>query len=283
MSTRLFDCFTFFSEWEINLLLFRLNLLYNVVDFFVIVEGSHTHSGNEKEFIFGDHKEKFLPYMSKIIYIPIQFDLTNLVFVKANSYDPKNAANKLESQQRNAFSLINEKINDTDLVMVSDLDELVNPNLLNQKDELYKNLISIKRLTFEMDYNMYYMNNKCISGPNKTWRGAVITTGKQFKKTKPQKIRESRTKNLFIEKSGWHCSFLGGFKQIKEKILSYSHTEYNKWEFIDEKHILECVQEGKDIFNREDYKYELQSIANYPFNFNYLMTQFPNFYKSKHE
>ncbi len=41
---KILDCFTFYNE--IELLTYRLNILNDVVDYFIIVESTHTHVGN---------------------------------------------------------------------------------------------------------------------------------------------------------------------------------------------------------------------------------------------
>ena len=43
---KIIDCFIFYNE--IALLTYRLNVLNDVVDFFVIVESTHTFTGKEK-------------------------------------------------------------------------------------------------------------------------------------------------------------------------------------------------------------------------------------------
>jgi beta-1,4-mannosyl-glycoprotein beta-1,4-N-acetylglucosaminyltransferase len=47
---QIIDCFIFYNELE--LLTYRLNLLNNIVDYFVIVESTHTFTGKEKKTIF---------------------------------------------------------------------------------------------------------------------------------------------------------------------------------------------------------------------------------------
>ena len=52
---KIVDCFTFYNELE--LLNYRLNILDDVVDYFVIVEATHTFIGNEKKLYFNEYKE----------------------------------------------------------------------------------------------------------------------------------------------------------------------------------------------------------------------------------
>ena len=61
-----------------------------------------------------------------------------------------------------------------------------------------------------------------------------------------------------IEDGGWHFSFLKEPASIK-KIISYSHQEFNKEEFIDEKKIKLKIERGKDLFNR-NMKYKVIAV-----------------------
>ncbi|MGH2552631.1 MAG: hypothetical protein ACRDEB_02875, partial [Chitinophagaceae bacterium] len=84
---KIIDCFTFFNE--LDLLEFRLKLLDEQVDHFVIAESNLTHSGHPKPFYFEENKSRFGPWENKIIYIPIKQSAEGLVFNKnESSYNP---------------------------------------------------------------------------------------------------------------------------------------------------------------------------------------------------
>ena len=61
------DCFPFFNEFDI--LKIRFEELYDVVDYFVIVEADHTHTGKPKPWNFEENKFRYSQYASKIISI----------------------------------------------------------------------------------------------------------------------------------------------------------------------------------------------------------------------
>ena len=61
----LVDCFIFYNELE--MLNYRLNVLNNIVDYFVIVESTHTHAGKEKALYFNDNKHIFEKFQEKIV------------------------------------------------------------------------------------------------------------------------------------------------------------------------------------------------------------------------
>ncbi len=108
----IYDCF---SYWDEDLLLeLRLNILDKIVDHFVIVEGDKTWQNNPKELKF-DIK-KFQKFRNKIIYIPV----TDL----PDGEDPY----LRENHQRNSISRGIKNAKDDDIILISDLDEIPNPN-----------------------------------------------------------------------------------------------------------------------------------------------------------
>ena len=67
-----------------------------------------------------------------------------------------------------------------------------------------------------------------------------------------------------IEDGGWHFSFLKKPKDIKHKINSYSHQEFNTPQFTNIKNIEERILKGEDLFNR-NIKYRVIKIDdNFP-------------------
>ena len=59
--------FPFFKELEI--LEIRLRELWDLTDKFVLVESRKTHSGRDKPLFFADHRERFAPFMDKILHV----------------------------------------------------------------------------------------------------------------------------------------------------------------------------------------------------------------------
>jgi beta-1,4-mannosyl-glycoprotein beta-1,4-N-acetylglucosaminyltransferase len=67
MFIKIIDCFIFYNE--IDLLTYRLNILNDIVDKFVIVESTYTFSGKEKKLYFNENKHLFEKFNEKIIHI----------------------------------------------------------------------------------------------------------------------------------------------------------------------------------------------------------------------
>ena len=64
---KIIDCFIFYNEFD--LLTYRLNLLNDVVDYFVLVESRHTFVGKEKSLFYNENKQLFEIFNHKIIHI----------------------------------------------------------------------------------------------------------------------------------------------------------------------------------------------------------------------
>ena len=69
---KIVDCFTFYNE--LDMLYYRLNLLYSHVDYFVIVEAKETHAGNPKKLYFEENK-KFMNHSWIRLFILLQIYL----------------------------------------------------------------------------------------------------------------------------------------------------------------------------------------------------------------
>ena len=139
----LYDCFLFFNEYD--LLELRLKELYDIVDYFVIVEGTHTFVGTPKESNFEKHKARYEPYMEKIRY----FYLSNLV-------DTSTAWNQEHKQRENIYTALKELgAQPTDTIHLSDCDEIPHPKVL----EYFKGIDILVHLTMaQFWYNVETYN-----------------------------------------------------------------------------------------------------------------------------
>ena len=118
---KIYDCFQFFNEE--NILDLRLNILDEHVDFFVIVESTTDHQGNEKKLNFDINKYK--KFQKKIIYIVVEDTLDAIK-------KPHLGQNSLvERHQRNSITRGLKNCSNEDLIIISDVDEIPDLNKLN--------------------------------------------------------------------------------------------------------------------------------------------------------
>ena len=254
---KIFDCFMYFDE-EVILDL-RLNILNPYIDYFIIVESSYTHKGDKRNLKF-DIK-KFDRFKEKIIYLTFDEIPSGIEEVFEDDSDDEksrkiilNAAHR-ENEQRNYISKGLRDAQDDDLVLISDVDEI--PNLQNLKLKEIKNEI----ILFKQDMFYYKLNLKM---PDMIWSGTKACKKKYLKS--PQWLRDIKIKKKsfwkifdkkiqLISNGGWHFSFLKSPNSIKNKIISYSHQEFNKEEFTNTDMIKKRISSGEDLFQRKiEYK-----------------------------
>jgi beta-1,4-mannosyl-glycoprotein beta-1,4-N-acetylglucosaminyltransferase len=221
--SKIIDCFVFNDE--IDLLEKRLRLLDSVVDKFVLVESKFTHAGTPKSLYFNENIEKFKSYEDKIIHIVID------KFPESIIYDPTESdvdeAHQIhwfrENYQRNEIlrGLYQIDLSPNDFILISDLDEIPDPNKLEQ----FFSKIPKGEYRFQSQkWLCWDLNRKY----NHTWPGTCGIRWSDLQLTTPQIVRSQRyEKNLLLsdELFGWHCSWFGGINQIMSKLSSFAHQE----------------------------------------------------------
>lgn len=260
---KIYDCFTFYNE--LDLLELRLKILDPFVDYFVLVEATKTYAGEKKNLYFRDNKNKFKRWEKKIIHVIVE-DMPNpgKIYLK-KSWKISSVLGlgrwKLEMYQRNQIQKGLKKCRDEDIIILSDLDEIPNPNKL----DLLKELVKDDRVVlFSQNLYYYFLNGFVYSN----WEGSRACSFKLFRKLfkkKGERFRRLRNLGLRIKikflksknnplrkirDGGWHFSYLGDAEIISDKIKSISHLENDKDEFTNLKNINESVKGGRDIFGR---------------------------------
>lgn len=254
---KIIDCFIFYNE--LDMLEYRLSILYDVVDYFVICEASRTFVGKPKPYFYNENKERFLRYADKIIHIMMTDDNTQWIY---NSKNMKaNDVWRNEITQRNGISRgikilsSNRSISDKDLITICDLDEI--PNLEVLKELQNENILMNSKeegAIIEMDNYYYNLNTLC----SEKFSRSRIVTFNTFK-TKfsgwPQLMRNYNF-NMTLRKGGWHLSYFGNESFIKNKIENFGHQELNIKEYTDVEKIRERIIKVKDLYDRNmEYRF----------------------------
>lgn len=257
MSVKIVDCFLFYNELE--LLKLKLKELNDVVDYFVLIESKYTFVGNEKELYYEKNKDMFSEYNNKIIHIVHD---NNATLKNGPRDDGLPASWNNENEQRfygiKGVSQLN--LVDNDLIILSDLDEIVDKNTINKIKTKY---LSEPIYCLEQDMYNYNLNNKI----NKKWYQSKLLNFKTYKKYISNVklfntiIRPSydpdgthRGNYSIIKEGGWHLNFFDDINKIKNKIKNYSHIELSHFGDLSKETIAEKILNNKDIFNRTDIK-----------------------------
>jgi len=245
---KIIDCFTFFNE--LDLLEVRLHTLAPFVSKFVLVEGSRTHSNLPKPFYFEENKERFAPFLDKIVHVKIEEDEWC-----ANKL-PWALENFQRNQIKNALSKLN--LEDDDIILISDCDEIPNPNMF------FDNLLKLNRRNTPFERSQYYMillvpmlyyYSFNIQVEHYDWNDLMKfgTRAIKYKNLKKSTCIEALRKSgdgLVVPNAGWHFSFFGNPESIIKKIQSYAHQEFNKEKYLDSKTIQALMEGGHDLFVR---------------------------------
>jgi len=253
---KIIDCFIFYNE--LNMLEYRLHALNSVVDYFVIVEARQTHVGASKPLHFEEnkHEARFLPYSDKIIHIVVDLPHTQ----EAMNVDiSQNHQWTNENFQRNCISRgIDElatRLNDHDIIVVADLDEVPDPATLAKMKE--KRFSLNKVVAFEQDFYYYNLNckknekwNKCKALTFKTWNNMQISF---------ESIRFLPCE--IVAKGGWHMSYFGDAKFIKNKIENFTHQEHNLEHITDVDAIQKRMDAGIDLYMRPGETFQRVAIC----------------------
>jgi len=263
---KIVDCFTFYNE--LDLLTYRLNLLYEVVDYFIIVEAKYTFIGIEKILYYNENKDKYKEFSDKIIHVIVN----DMPYKYPNVNVDNNDVWNNEIHQRNAISrgINNIKIlSDSDVIIISDLDEIPDPRTL-YKIKNGEIIVDINIL--QMDFYYYNLNTKV----GNKWHHSKILTYKKYVDLK-MSCNDIRKLNLpVINNGGWHLSYFGDKNFIKNKLENFSHQEFNNSEYTDLDKIEKRVQNNVDLFNR-NIKFEKLKIEdnNYlPLDYSKYLTKY---------
>lgn len=238
------DCFIFYNELE--LLFYRLSILYDKVDYFVLVESTRTHKGADKPLYFDENKLLFKDFKDKIIHIIID-DLKPEPLSKDEVW-------LNENKQRNSIDIGIKRLGlkNNDLIIISDVDEIINPEII---DTLQPNC------SLEMDlyyYNLYTLNK------NK-WYYAKVVEYEFYKKrfaSKPNTIRCNSNFNYVIKNAGWHLSYFGDEYFIQNKLKNFAHQEWNSDYYTDVNKIKEKMEKSQDLFERQEVQWENIELSN---------------------
>ena len=232
---KIFDCFIF--NHEIELLEIRLNILNDYVDKFVITEGDMTFSGLPKESHFLNNKERFAKWEDKIILNQINIPECESPWHR-------------EIYSRNA--MVNLDIfNDDDLIIMSDGDEIPNPEILEHASDWVSD---DTHFTFEQSCYAYWMNNLY----SDKWFGTRAATYKYVNNTTVDDIREgtedeSKITGSIITNGGWHFTYLGNEDHIRQKINSFCDRHFDVPEVTE--NISKNLEDGNDVLNRTHITY----------------------------
>jgi beta-1,4-mannosyl-glycoprotein beta-1,4-N-acetylglucosaminyltransferase len=230
---QIYDCFPFFNELE--LLEVRLNELYDHVDKFVIVECTESYRGKPKPLHYAENKHCFEKFADKIIHIVVSEHFEN-----ENPW-------KREHFQRQQIMRGLKNCHNSDIIFLSDLDEIVKANRIKEITDLITSAQVQAVLCRQKMYCGFINRYRGI------WPGTVCASYREFKKRSIKKIRRLRnntpralrkariSKTFCMQDAGWHFNSMGGTARFITKLESFSHKNLDVPGFDKAKHLVDII------------------------------------------
>lgn len=250
---KIYDCFTFYNEFD--LLDLRIAEMYDHVDYMVLVEANHTFQNVPKHFNFKNRMKEYEHY-DKLIYIGIE-DMPL-------SPDPW----ENERYQRDSILLGIEDASDDDLILISDIDEILRPSTLTRLRQESASIYGFRMPLFNFKYNYMLTTQDLYS----VWSGAI----RKNLLESPEDFRRQRhsLNNLgwnyndgsvaIVEHAGWHFTYLGDDDFARNKIQSFAHADDNRPEILNQINVEESIRLGRGIkLDNADYRFKPVLLDDY--------------------
>ena len=223
---KIYDGFTFFNE--LDLLELRLEELYDHVDYFVIVESDHTFTNISKPYIFKQNIRRFSKFMDKIRYISIKSLCDSDPWVN-------------EAHQRNQIMQGCHDAADDDIVMISDVDEIPRPKVIDHVRTTDNEIYAVTMPFFYYKFNFVSirpdLNNFPLLVAAKSSIVSTLGGTENLRHIRTHFMQEpylyENYKCEVIKHGGWHFSYLGDNKLVKRKLVSFSHAPEQDLEYVE--------------------------------------------------
>ena len=209
---------------EIELLEARLREGDGIVDWWVIIEASETHTGTSKPLHFVNNMVHFNPWLSRIKYIIADLSSATDPWAK-------------EALQRDYISqAISEALPD-DIISITDADELIAASSWSE----------IKRLT-EYGPVLLPMQQHYFSLTWATpWWGERGRVARKKDVGIVSSFADYKGFTVRLYNAGWHLSCLGGPERVADKLKAFAHTELSDPSWANSENCSKLIREGLDI------------------------------------
>lgn len=237
---KVFDVFPFYNE-ELTLRI-HMKELFDVVDHFVMVEGSRTHTGHPKPFYFDEHRHMF-EVGRKLVSRQIE--------LSAAPCEPSMNWGR-EVTQRSALNGILAELGaqDDDIVITGDVDEIPKAGIVSLYGDR-QDICSIEMPTYH--YNL----NTQLETPTVDPK---ICRYRDVKREGVNNIRYYHTAFPVhtFRNAGWHLSFMGGVEKVVDKLKAYAHYDDRDPKmstYVSRENVEESIRDAKSVYLRPDIKY----------------------------
>jgi len=243
------DCIMYNGE---PIVLTRLEMLNETVDYFYITEATVTFSGLEKETLFKDlHADDFKLYKHKIrwnIYEPPpDWESKEGISWKREEAIRNDILNKIRDDVDKGVLPSPNKI----VLVNTDADEIPNTKVLEELRPGKKWYAHLMVHPLHLEMNFFYFNYNWVY--NEKWtKGNVVSGQHVLEGTYDLENLRMVNKVSRIPDGGYHLSYALSVDDIIRKIESFSHQEYNKAKYKSREHIRRSISNEENLFYIQD-------------------------------
>jgi beta-1,4-mannosyl-glycoprotein beta-1,4-N-acetylglucosaminyltransferase len=226
------------------------------VDHFVIVEGNITFTNKPKDFIFEKAKARFKPFMDKIIHVRVT-DMPMSKDAWVNDIFQRNCINRgLTTAEPD------------DIIMVSDLDEIIRPSTVDaMRADTETNVWALRMPLFNFKFNYMLTTNGCYNVWAMATRNHLMVPADVLRAQRFNLMHLPAAYNghgiRLMEHAGWQFTYLGDTEFARNKIQSFAHTETNIPEIVDNLDVDRSIECGDGIAPHPDYRFSAVVLDDY--------------------
>jgi Glycosyltransferase family 17 len=216
---------------ELDLLEVRLRCNSPYVDAFVVIEATRAFDGSSKRLEFAEHRERYSPWLDKIRHV-----------VVTDMPDPLPDRWKSEVHQRNQLIRGLEDAEADDVIVISDADEIVHPQVMATLKSTVRHLTGL-----EMASTFFRAN----------WRvaqlGQFATAVRALpfhRLTDAHHIRNHVEPVRIVRDAGRHFTYLLDPNQVQAKFATYAHAELDNPRDRSIAHIARAHTQGMDLWSK---------------------------------
>jgi hypothetical protein len=247
---KIYDCFTFFNEFE--LLELRLRELYDHVDHFVLVEARRTFQNKEKPLYYKENAIQFAEWADKIIHHVVE------------GMPEDTDAWGRERHQRDAIVQAVAGADSNDIIMIGDADEIPRPETVDYLRTNDRSIWGFRMPLFNFRYNYMLVNQDCYTVWSGALRKKLLVSAEDFRRMRHAlndfEYGAQDAMLEIVEHAGWHFTYLGNEDFAKTKIQSFAHAETNRPDILDQLDIEASIARGAGII-QTDVNYRFAPVA----------------------
>ena len=222
---KIFDVFPFNGEF--GLLDLKLQTMGDWIDRFVLVEANRTFTGHPKPLYFRDAKDRYAAWGDKIVHVVVDSEPAFIQSAWAREYHQR------DQGARGLSGLCAPE----DLVLISDVDEIVDPAVL---DSFRQPFATIGMRTF-----LYFLNYERVGDRGVRYKvGVVEARMLQAAGLSGLRVGMWAYSERRLENGGWHFSSMLTPEDLELKVRSYSHEEHQRGAAPTYRKLLKRIRRG---------------------------------------